>query len=110
MLLIIKGVLLVNNKKMKNMQEGKIVICVSDDFTPVWETGDNKQELIRKPTTGEVLTIYEIQGDFLRFKKYDKYNCCNWWHYSKFAPIDQKVINDEIANLKEVLMAAISLN
>ena len=95
---------------MKNLQEGKKVICLSDDFARVWETSGSNYELTRKPKTGEVLTIYEIQGDFLRFRKYDKGNCCNWWHYSKFAPIDQKSIDAEIAKLKEMLVANVCLN
>jgi hypothetical protein len=54
------------------------------------------------PQKGETLITDEILGDFLRFRKYDT-DAFNWWHISRFRPIDEIEIKSENYELKECL-------
>lgn len=81
------------------MKEGDEVICISEAF-PEWKTTDEDKSRIgtvpaNHPKKGEILTIDEVLGEFIRFDKYDIPGSYNWWHHSRFRKIED--IEDEAA-------------
>lgn len=68
--------------------EGDKVVCVSTDFKWIEKYGGVGEEC-PTPFKGEVLTIDEILGEFLRFDKYDTEASLNWWHHTRFAPVTE---------------------
>lgn len=79
------------------MNEGNQVICVSESF-PEWKTTSEDKSRIGTipnlhPTKGEILTVDEVLGEFLRFDKYDTDESVNWWHQSRFRLVED--IDDE---------------
>lgn len=90
---------------MTNFNEGQKVVCISDDF-PVKATTKLDKSIIGTqapihPQKGETLIIDEMLGDFLRFNKYDT-DSFNWWHCSRFRPIDEIEITSNIEQLESV--------
>lgn len=80
------------------MKEGDEVICISEDF-PVWKTTEEDKSIIGTkpnfhPQKGEILTIDETLGEFIKFDKYDN-DHVNWWHHSRFRKVED--IDDEAA-------------
>lgn len=82
------------------MSDGQKVICISEDFPLIekYSTEGSKPTSIH-PKKGEVLTVDEVLGAFLRFDKYDTPNQCNWWHHTRFAPIDENKIDESVSEL-----------
>ena len=90
---------------MSNFYEGQKVVCISEIF-PVHATTETDKSIIGTqaafhPKKGETLIIDEILGDFLRFDKYDT-DAFNWWHCSRFRPIDEIQITSQIEELEVV--------
>jgi len=77
---------------MSNYFEGQKVVCISENFPVHATTLEDKSDIGKQapvhPIKGETLIIDEMLGDFLRFDKYDTYSF-NWWHSSRFRPIDE---------------------
>lgn len=76
---------------MSNFYEGQKVVCINDNF-PCKSTTETDKSIVGThpkvhPEIGETLVIDEILGDWLRFNKYDT-DAYNWWHNSRFKPID----------------------
>ena len=75
------------------MNEGQKVVCISDNF-PVKATTKSDKSIVGTrpllhPQIGETLVIDEMLGDeWLRFDKYDN-DSFNWWHYTRFRPLDE---------------------
>ena len=92
--------------KQKNMVEGQKVVCISEDFPVIKSTAEDKSDEGRQapshPIKGETLIINEMLWDFLRFDKYDNHNQSdpnygwNWWHNSRFKPLDEIEITSEV--------------
>jgi len=77
---------------MSNFYEGQKVVCISENF-PVHTTTEIDKSIIgtqapTHPIKGETLVIDEMLGDFLRFNKYDTDESFNWWHSTRFKPLD----------------------
>jgi len=90
---------------MSNFFVGQEVVCISESF-PVHTTTEADKSIIGKqalihPKKGENLVIDEMLGDFIRFDKYDT-DACNWWHSSRFCPLDEFAIKTLIKELDEV--------
>lgn len=76
--------------------EGQKFVCISDNF-PVVATTDNKSLIGTQPNfhpkKGEILTIDEILGEYLRFIKYDIHEETHpeygfrWWKHTRFEPL-----------------------
>lgn len=75
--------------RINNFSEGEEIVCISDDFPAIKKYGTATEAKI-KPSIGERLIVDEILGDFLRFDRYDTETSFNWWHFSRFAPIDNE--------------------
>jgi hypothetical protein len=77
---------------MSKFNEGQKVVCINDNF-PVKATTEANKSIIgtiptAHPQKGETLVIDEMLGDeWLRFDKYDGHSW-NWWHSSRFRPLD----------------------
>ena len=84
---------------MSNFREGQKVVCISEDFPVHTTTKPDKSEIGTQapihPKKGETLVIDEMLGDFLRFDKYDT-DAFNWWHCSRFRPIDEIEVTSNI--------------
>ncbi|WP_333862582.1 hypothetical protein [Sphingobacterium sp.] len=65
------------------MKEGDQVICIDNNFPHIKEFGGTDKKQIT-PKKGDVLTIDETLGDFLRFDLFDSEETFNWWHKSRF--------------------------
>lgn len=80
-------------------EEGKKVVCISEDFPVLTTTEIDKSHVGKQapthPKLREVLVVDEILGDFLRFDKYDT-DAFNWWHSSRFKPLDEVSITISI--------------
>lgn len=89
---------------MSNFYEGQKVVCINDKF-PVISTTELDKNIVGTqpslhPKVGETLSINEMLGDeWLRFDKYD-FESFNWWHYSRFRPIDEfeVTMSDQLKN------------
>ena len=79
--------------------EGQKVVCIHDIF-PIIATTETDKSIMSKqapihPQKGETLTIDEMLGDeWLRFDKYDTHSH-NWWHCTRFKPLDEFEITFE---------------
>lgn len=93
---------------MSKFYEGQKVVCISDNF-PVKSTTETDKSIVGTfpaihPKVGETLIIDEMLGDeWLRFDKYD-FESFNWWHYSRFRPIDEIEIKSESHELEGCLL------
>lgn len=90
------------------MKEGDEVICISEYF-PVWKTTEEDKSIIgthphSHPKKGEILTIDETLGEFLRFEKYDTHTF-NWWHHSRFKKCELDVIEKNVELFHELKYA-----
>jgi len=65
------------------MKEGDQVICIDHNFPHIKEFGGTDKKQIT-PKTGDVLTVDETLGEFLRFDLFDSEETYNWWHKSRF--------------------------
>jgi len=67
--------------------EGSKVVCISTAFPRIAKYGGTD---LPQPTPKlhEVLVVDEILGDFLHFVQYDTDKSTNWWHHTRFAPVD----------------------
>lgn len=100
---------------MSNFYEGQKVVCISEDFPICRTTNIDKSRIgVQAPTgfhpvKGETLIIDEMLGDFLRFDKYDfsdpnhPYYGFNWWHSSRFRPLEEIGITSNVEELQEVV-------
>lgn len=90
---------------MSNFFEGQKVVCISESFPVHATTEEDKSKIGTQatihPKKGETLTIDEMLGDFIRFDKYDT-DAFNWWHCSRFRPIDEIQITSQIEELEAV--------
>lgn len=82
------------------MKEGDDVICISEAF-PEWKTTDEDKSRIgttpaHHPKKGEIITIDEVLGDFIRFDKYDIPESFNWWHHSRFRKVEDADCEESI--------------
>jgi len=96
---------------MSNFYEGQKVVCISESF-PVFKTTEEDKSKIGQqapmhPVKGETLVIDEMLGDFLRFDKYDT-DAFNWWHSSRFRPLDEFEITQSSEISSSVAEAGIS--
>lgn len=89
---------------MCNFKVGQKVVCVDSNFPFIPEYG-GFDSAIKKPIKNEVLKIDEILGDFLRFNKYDTIDSFNWWHSSRFRPLDHQFAEDVIEYITELELA-----
>ena len=85
---------------MSNYYEGQKVVCISESF-PVHATTEVDKSIIGNqapihPVKGETLVIDEILGDFFRFDKYDSNESFNWWHCTRFRPLDDFIITESV--------------
>ena len=75
------------------MMTGQKVVCVSEDFPVIGTSIADKSGVGTHPEIhprkGEVLTIDETLGDYLRFLRYDMVDEVRWWHSSRFRPLDE---------------------
>jgi hypothetical protein len=81
-----------------NMKQGDKVICISENF-PQWKTTDedktgNGSQPKSHPTKGEVLTVDEVLGVFLRFDVYDT-DSYNWWMCNRFRKLDLQELMEQ---------------
>lgn len=83
---------------MERFYEGQKVVCINDHFPQIRTTLEDKSQIGTlapvHPVKGETLVIDEILGVFLRFDKFD-IDAHNWWHNSKFKPLDEFEIKFE---------------
>lgn len=89
---------------MNNFSEGQKVICISEDFPIIKKYSPNGIQANKTSKPGEILVIDEILGDFLRFDIYDTNNSFNWWHHTRFAPIDESEIEEQVNELIQELI------
>lgn len=85
--------------------EGQRVVCISESFLVAITTETNRSIIGTHPNThpveGEVLTIDEILGLYLRFDKYDN-EAYNWWHHTRFAPVNEMLQDEQIEELVSI--------
>lgn len=90
---------------MSSFFEGQKVVCISNIF-PVKATTEQDKSIIGVqpdfcPQVGETLVIDEMMGDeWLRFNKYDTDASYNWWHTTRFRPLDEFEITASIEESK----------
>lgn len=85
--------------------QGDRVICINDkNFTIVITTEEDKS-IIGKyatsyPKEGDILTVDEVLGEFIRFDKCDNQSF-NWFHekYFTLLPYSNKAVQDKILSL-----------
>lgn len=87
---------------MKSIREGSSVVCISEDFPWIKKHGGSGPAKDH-PKKGEILIVDEILGEFLRFDKYDTEESFNWWHITRFAPIEEDFESELERELEEFL-------
>lgn len=91
---------------MDKFYKGQKVVCVNDNF-PVQATTELDKSVVGTrpelhPVIGETLIIDEMMGDeWLRFGKYDGITW-NWWHCTRFKPLDDFEITSSNSEIKEI--------
>lgn len=96
---------------MNLFEVGQKVLCISDNFRIVITTGEDKSVIGNKsviaPIKGQIYTIDEILGEYLNFTQFNFPSETMWFHYNRFAPIEEKPINYE--NIEFVSMPLIPI-
>lgn len=92
------------------MKQGDKVICVSENF-PRWKTTDEDKTGIGlqpkiHPTKGEVLTVDEVLGEFLRFDIYDT-DSYNWWKSNRFRKLNLQELMEREETTEELYQGLI---
>ncbi len=97
---------------MNPFEVGQKVLCVSDDFRVVITTGEDKSVIGNKsivcPIIGQTYIVDEILGEYLNFTQFNFPGETMWFHYKRFAPIEEKPINYE--NIEFVSMPIIPIS